>query len=217
MARDLVKALSDLKEDEAVAIAQQRLDSGEEALGILKDATHAMEIVGERFSKEDYFIPDLVYSGEILRKISGMVTPQIKGDTIKKHIGKFLLGTVSGDIHDVGKDIVAFMLEVNGFEVIDLGIDVPPEKFVNEIHNSQPDVVGLSGLITLAFDSMGETIDAIKKAGLRETIKIVIGGPQVDEVVMKHTGADGFCRDAMCGVSLAKDWVGVMKSEKNMQ
>jgi len=184
MATDLVKALSDLKEDEAVAIVGERLDSQEDPL-------------------------------EILRIISDMVTPQIKGDTIKKHVGKFLLGTVSGDIHDIGKDIVAFMFDVNGFEVIDLGIDVPPAKFVDEIGKSQPDIVGLSGLITLAFDSMKKTIDAIKKAGIREDIKIVIGGSQVDEVVMKYTGADGFCRDAMCGVSLAKEWVGVMKNGKN--
>jgi 5-methyltetrahydrofolate--homocysteine methyltransferase len=115
---------------------------------------------------------------------------------------------VAGDIHDIGKDIVVFMLDVNGFEVLDLGIDVAAQKFVNKIKESGAPVVGLSGFLTLAFDSMKETVEAIKRAGLREKVKIMIGGGQIDDQVKVFAGADAYGRDAMAAVRLAKDWIG---------
>ena len=209
MAEDLVKALSDLKEEEALKITESRLNSGEDASNILEDATRAMEIIGERFAVEEYFIPDLVYGGEILKKINEMVKPKLTGPAKrKKRIGKFVIGTVSGDIHDIGKDLVTFMLDVNGFEVYDLGIDVPANEFVDKIREVEPEVVGLSCLLTIGFESLKETIDAIKAAGLRDKVKVVIGGSQVDDQVKNYSGADAYCRDAMCGVSLAKEWAG---------
>jgi methanogenic corrinoid protein MtbC1 len=209
MAEDLVTALADLKEQAVLEIVRQRLDSGGSGLAILEDAARAMEVVGARFAEGDYFIPDLVYSGEIMRQITGMVKPSLKEtDGDREHLGTFLIGTVAGDIHDIGKDIVAFMLEVSGFRVIDLGVDVPVKKFVDEIRGLKPDIVGLCALLTVAFDSLKKTIDAIGEAGLREDIKIVIGGSQVDDQVRKFAGADAFCQDAMCGVSLAKEWTG---------
>jgi methanogenic corrinoid protein MtbC1 len=119
-----------------------------------------------------------------------------------------LIGTVKGDIHDIGKNIVTFMLYANGFEVLDLGVDVSPQKFVEAIGDFGPQVIGLSGFLALAFDTMKETIEAIETAGLRDGVKIMIGGGQVSEQVRKYTGADAYGQDAMAGVSLAKKWVG---------
>ena len=118
------------------------------------------------------------------------------------------MGTVAGDIHDIGKDIVVFMLDVSGFEVFDLGIDVPVQKFVDKIKETGSGVVGLSGFLTLAFQSMKDTVEAIKKAGLRNEIKIMIGGGQIDEQVRSFTGADAYGKDAMDAVKLAKGWIG---------
>jgi len=125
MAKDLVSALADLKEKEALKIAEDRLKAGEEPLKILDDARRGMEIVGKHFANNEYFIPDLVYSGEILRRITETVKPKMSKTAEVKRLGKVVFGTVAGDIHDIGKDIVVFMLDVNGFEVYDLGVDVP--------------------------------------------------------------------------------------------
>jgi len=206
--KDLVKTLADLKEKEAIKIVEDRLKAGEDPLKILDDARKAVEIVGKRFSDCEYFIPDLVYAGEILKNITDMVKPKITKAAATKRVGKVIVGTVAGDIHDIGKDIVVFMLDVNGFEVTDLGIDVPVQKFVDAIKNTGSKVVGLSGFLTLAFQSMKDTVDAIKKAGLRDKVKIMIGGGQIDEQVKTFTGADAYGKDAMEAVKLAKGWIG---------
>ncbi|MCJ7656035.1 MAG: cobalamin-dependent protein [Dehalococcoidia bacterium] len=208
MAKDLVSALADLKEKEALKIAEDRLKAGEEPLKILDDARRGMEIVGKHFANNEYFIPDLVYSGEILRRITETVKPKMSKTAEVKRLGKVVFGTVAGDIHDIGKDIVVFMLDVNGFEVYDLGVDVPAQKFVEKIKESGAPIVGLSGFLTLAFDSMKQTIEAIKAAGLRDKVKVMIGGGQIDEQIKQYAGADAFGRDAMTAVSLAKQWIG---------
>ena len=208
MAKDLVKALADLKEKEALQIVQDRLKAGDDPLGILNDARRAVEIVGKRFSDSEYLIPDLVYSGEILKAITDLVKPKRPKPAEAKRLGKVVVGTVAGDIHDIGKDIVVFMLDVSGFEVTDLGIDVPAQKFVEAVKNTGCKVVGLSGFLTLAFQSMKDTVEAIKKAGLRDKVKIMIGGGQIDEQVKTFTGADAYGKDAMEGVKLAKGWIG---------
>jgi 5-methyltetrahydrofolate--homocysteine methyltransferase len=208
MAKDLVKTLADLKEKEALQIVQERLNAGDNPLSILNDARRAVEIVGKRFSDCEYFIPDLVYSGEILKAITDLVKPKISKAAEVKRIGKVVVGTVAGDIHDIGKDIVVFMLDVNGFEVFDLGIDVPVQKFVDKIKETDSKVVGLSGFLTLAFQSMKDTVEAIKGAGLRNKVKIMIGGGQIDDQVKGFTGADAYGKDAMEAVKLAKGWIG---------
>jgi len=208
MADDLVNALADLKEKEALRITEDRLKAGEDPLAILDDARQAMSLVGERFGNYEYFIPDLIYSGEILRQISEMVKPKLVKAADAKRLGKVIIGTVAGDIHDIGKDIVVFMLDVSGFEVYDLGVDVPAQQFVDKIKETNAGIVGLSGFLTLAFDSMKETVEAIKVAGLRDKVKIMIGGGQINEEVRKYTDADAYGQDAMVGVTLAKKWVG---------
>lgn len=208
MAKDLSKALADLKEDEALEIVREKLNGGADPMGILDEARRGMETVGNRFAKNDYFIPDLVYSGEILKKINEMVKPVLVEGGSEKKGGKVVIGTVAGDIHDIGKDIVVFMLDVNGFDVIDLGVDVPVQKFVDAIKENEAPVVGLSGFLTLAYDSMKQTIEAIDAAGLRDNTMVMIGGGQINDEIMKYTGADAFGKDAVVGVSLAKKWAG---------
>ena len=208
MSGNLVSALADLKETEALEIARNRLGAGDDPLNILSDARRALETVGKRFASGEYFSPDLVYSGEILKEITDMVKPKLVKAAEVKRLGKIVIGTVAGDIHDIGKDIVVFMLDVNGFEVYDLGVDVPAQKFVDKIKETNASIVGLSGFLTLAFDSMKETIEAIRAADLRDKVKIMIGGGQIDDEVRKYTQADAYGRDAMAGVSLAKEWVG---------
>jgi len=165
--------------------------------------------VGQRFASSEYFIPDLVYSGEILKAVTELVKPKLTKTAESKKLGKIVFGTVAGDIHDIGKDIVVFMLEVNDFEVHDLGVDVPAQKFVEKIKETGASIVGLSGFLALAFDSMKETVEAIKAAGLRDKVKVMIGGGQMSDEIKNYTGADAYGKDAMTGVSLAKKWAGV--------
>ena len=206
MAKDLSKALADLKEDEVITIVQERLNAGGDPMGILNDAGRGMETVGARFSKSEYFIPDLVYSGGILKKINEMVKPKLAKEGAVKTGGKVIIGTVAGDIHDIGKDIVVFMLDVSGFEVYVLGVDVPVQKFVEKIKETNAPIIGLSGFLTLAYDAMKQTIEAIQAAGLRDKTKIMIGGGQITDDIVKYTGADAYGKDAVAGVALAKKW-----------
>jgi len=208
MSGELVRLLSDLKEPEALAFVEKALGEGVDPLDLLGQSKEAMNIVGQRFASSEYFIPDLVFSGVILKRIVEMLEPHLKKGQEAERLGKVIIGTVAGDIHDIGKDLVVFMLDVNGFEVLDLGIDVPVQKFVDTIKETSTKVVGLSGFLTLAFQSMKDTVDAIKEAGLRDKVRIMIGGGQIDEQVRGFTGADAYGKDAMEAVRLAKGWIG---------
>lgn len=208
MADDLVSALASMKEEEALKIAREMLDSGQDPIRILEICRKGMDIVGKRFEQGEYFLPELILAGEMLNQISDMVKSKVAQTSKTEHLGKVVIGTVEGDIHDIGKNIVVFLLDVNGFEVFDLGVDVPAQKFVEAINHVQPQVVGLSGFLTLAYDSMKRTIAAIKDAGLRDKVKIMIGGGQIDEQVKEYVGADAYGKDAVAGVSLAKTWLG---------
>jgi 5-methyltetrahydrofolate--homocysteine methyltransferase len=208
MAEDFVNLLADLKEQEVLALAQKRIDSGEDAMKILDDSRAAMAIVGKRFADGEYFLPELVFSGELLKQVSEIVKPHIKQATEAKKIGKVVIGTVAGDIHDIGLNIVEFMLDVNGFDVTNLGVDVPIEKFVEAVKETKAPIVGLSGFLTPAFDAMKETVEALDKAGLRKDLKVMIGGGQMDDEVKKYAKADAYGKDAMAAVSLAKGWIG---------
>jgi len=207
MFEKLVDTISDMREKEALEIAKAMVDGDENPVKILDYCSKAMEKVGRRFEAGEYFLPELMMAGEMLRQISEMVKRKLKGEVTLEKRGKVLMGTVEGDIHDIGKDIVSFLLDVNAFEVRDIGIDVPPGKFVEEIKEFQPQVVGLSGLLTLAYDSMKNTVQAIEEAGLRDSVKIMIGGGQMSEEVREYAGADAFGKDAMEGVTFAKKWI----------
>lgn len=208
----LIEHIVEMQEDEALSLAKEMLDSGYDPLELLAHCRDAMEEVGRRFETQEYFLPELMMAGDLLTQVGDMAKPLIiqrSGGEGVASLGTVVLGTVAGDLHDIGKDIVVFMLEINGFKVVDLGIDVPVSSFVSAIQEHQPKVVGLSGFLTLAFDSMKETVEAIEQADLRNQLKIMIGGGQVDEAVRKRTGADAYGLNAMEAVSLCRDWMKV--------
>ncbi len=205
---NLSDLIVDMQEEEAVALAKELLTSGTDPMSVLDHCRDAMQVVGKKFEDGEFFVPELILAGDIMQAISAEAKPLIKQQNDTQNLGKVLIGTVEGDIHDVGKDIVVLMLDVNGFEVLDLGIDVPAQDFVDKIKEFQPDVVALSGFLTLAFDSMKSTVEAIEAAGLRDQVKIMVGGGTVDEQVKVYAKADGYGFDAMTAVSLAKHWTG---------
>jgi 5-methyltetrahydrofolate--homocysteine methyltransferase len=204
----LVAAIADMQEDEALRIAKEMLDTGTNPQQILDASREAMSIVGARYEKKEYFLPELIIAGDLLKAIGALVKPKLTAAAGSAAKGKVLIGTVAGDIHDIGKDIVSFMLDVNNFAVKDIGVDVPVEKFIEAIKEFKPDVVGMSGFLTQAFDQMKITIEAIRKAGLRDRLKIMIGGAIMDANVAAYVGADAYGPDATTAVKLTKGWLG---------
>jgi len=210
MSKELIDLVVDMREEDAVKLAEKLLNEGAEPLGLLDDCRTALGIIGDRFAAGECFVPELILAGEMLRQIGAMVKPRIAGSggAQQKKLGKIVFGTVEGDIHDIAKDIVVFMLDINGFDVMDLGVDVPAAKFVEAVKSFKPQVVGLSGFLTLAYDPMKNTVQALKDAGLRDSVKIMIGGGQMDDQVAAYAKADAYGKDAMAAVTLSKGWVG---------
>ncbi len=208
MEERLIDLIADLKEKETLAMVKEKISQGADPLSLLDDTRKAMEIVGKRFETGEYFLPGLIMAGAIIGEISKIIKPHLQRERTEAKKVKVIIGTVAGDIHDIGKDIVVFMLDVNGYDVVDLGIDVPVDTFVSKIKEVNPPVVGLSGFLTLAFDSMKKTVEAIEKAGLRQGVKIMIGGGQIDEEVRKYVKADAYGKDAIAAVTLCRQWIG---------
>ena len=205
-----INEIVELNEDNVNKQLEARLQNNEDPLKIMDDIKEAMKIIGDKFSKKEYFLPELIMSGEILRQAFELLSPKLKEtQTSEKKKGKILLGTVAGDIHDIGKDVVNFMLDANGFDVLDLGVDVPADKFIESLKEFKPQVLALSGFLTLAFDSMKEIIDKLNTAGLRDNVKIMIGGGTVDERIVEYVGADAYGESAVDAVNLATEWIGV--------
>ena len=207
MSKKLIDAITELQEEEALKITHDMLEEGKSPIEVLDACREAMNVIGKRFEEGDCFIPELILAGEMLSQVTEIVKPKLEEELPEEKIGKVVIGTVEGDIHDIAKDIVAFMLDVNGFEVHDLGVDVPPAKFVEAAKESGAKIVGLSGFLTLAFDPMKDTVQAFKDAGM-DDVKVMIGGGQIDENIREYTSADAYGRDAMAAVALAKKWVG---------
>lgn len=208
MSEDLFNAITSLSRDDALRITDEMLQSNVDPDDILDIGRDAMQVIGERFEVGEYFLPELMVSGDILAGIADKVKPFLEGSEPAEKIGKVVFGTVAGDIHDIAKDIVVFMLEINGFEVIDLGVDVPAEKFVEAVREHQAKIVGLSGFLTLAIAPMRDTISALKQAGLAD-VKVMIGGGPINEIVRADTGADAWGANAVDAVAIAKEWAGV--------
>lgn len=210
MAHELVEAIVGMKEKDALRIVEEMLERGEDPQVILDLGQEAMQVVGERFEEGSFFLPELMLSGEMLRRMAELLKPKMAERVDQREkLGKVVLGTVRGDIHDIGKDIVGFVLDINGFEVIDLGINVPEETFVEAVREHRPQVLALSGFLSLAFDSMKSTIYQVGEAGLADDLHVIIGGGQMDETVRKFTGAEAYGEDAMDAVAFAKKTVGV--------
>jgi 5-methyltetrahydrofolate--homocysteine methyltransferase len=206
MTQKLIDAMVDMREEDAMKVVDELLAAGTKPLEILDACREAMQIIGKKFETGECFIPELMLGGEMLGAISAKVKPLlVEAGGATEKIGKIVFGTVEGDIHDIAKDIVVTMLDINGFEVIDLGVDVPPAKFVEATQSSGAKVVGLSGFLTLAYDPMKNTVQALKAAGLND-VKVMIGGGQIDEQIKNYTGADAYGKDAMAAVNLARQW-----------
>ncbi len=207
MKQQLVTAIADMQEEEAMRLTKAMLDADTDPHVILDAAREAMAIVGERYECKEYFLPELLISGDLMKQIGALVKPKLKAQGGGKTKGKVLIGTIAGDIHDIGKDVVTFMLEVNNYEVLDIGVDVAADVFVKRIQEFKPAVVGLSGFLTQGFDQMKATVAAIKAAGLRDSLKIMIGGAIMDDKVAAYVGADAYGADASAAVKLAKGWI----------
>ena len=206
--QQLIDAIADMREGDALKITTELLDGGAEPMAVLDACKQAMEIIGQRFEAGEAFIPELIMGGEIMQQISDTVKPHMAEEAQTERLGRVVIGTVAGDIHDIGKNIVTFLLDTNGFEVHDLGVDVSPDRFIEAIAEVQPQIVGLSGFLTLSYGSMKTTVEAIEAAGLRDGIKIVVGGGQINEKIKEYASADAYGKDALAAVALAKGWVG---------
>jgi 5-methyltetrahydrofolate--homocysteine methyltransferase len=192
--------------DEALTLARRMVADGTDPLAVIAEGSEAMQAIGRRYADGEAFIPELIMGGEIMKAISLEVMPEGGEPDAESTKGTVVIGTVHGDIHDIGKDIVALMLGIGGYTVHDLGTDVPVEDFVAAVEKHDADIVALSGLLTLAFDAMRSTVDGIAAAGLRDTVKVMIGGAPVDENVRAYTGADGWGGDVGQAIKLAAEW-----------
>ena len=201
--QEIREAVVNRKRDQIEGLVKGAIEKGFGIDQIINDGLIvAMEMIGQKYTNGQIYIPEMLASAITMKKGLEAIKPFLKAQAVKPK-GIILMGTVQGDIHDIGKNIVTFMLDLNGFEVYDLGIDVPAETFVEKIRETKAPVVGLSGFLTIAFDSMKETIDAIEKAGLRDKVKIIIGGGNMNEDIKKYARADAYGVDAMAAVSFA--------------
>jgi methanogenic corrinoid protein MtbC1 len=202
----LSQRLADLDEEGTLATVRQELASGTEPLAVLDACREGMLQVGKRYEANEYFVSDLMLAGEIFKQVTEALGPTLKTGSLETK-GKVVIGTVQGDIHDIGKDLVVSMVKANGYEVTDLGVDVPPEKFIATLQETGATVLGLSGLLTIGYDAMKKTIVALDEAGLRPGVKVMIGGGPINEEVCKYTGADAWGADAQSAVALCGAWL----------
>jgi methanogenic corrinoid protein MtbC1 len=208
----LSEALASLNEDEVAKLVRNQIDSGLDAMSIVKELRKGMDIVGERYKQGDYFLSELIVSGEIFKESMKAVEPHLKAGKEAGEGTKMVLATVKGDIHNIGKDIVAVLLRAAGFDVYDLGVDVAPAIIVNKLTETNAPILGMSGLLTPSFQSMKETVRAIEAARMRDKVKIVIGGGVVNELVCRHVGADAFTDDGIEGVEICRKFAKGVKS-----
>jgi 5-methyltetrahydrofolate--homocysteine methyltransferase len=204
----LYTAILEGQSDKTPGLAQKALDQGLAPKDILDNGmVVGMNEVGARFKAGDMFVPEVLMSAEAMQAGLKVLRPHLISSGAKL-IGKIVIGTVKGDLHDIGKNLVGMLCEGAGFEVIDLGFNIEPEKFVEAIKQHQPQIVGLSALLTTTMRAMGHTIKALEEAGLRDKVKIMVGGAPVDAAFAKRIGADGYGSNAPAGADLAKKLVG---------
>ena len=203
----ITEAISNLEEKQVLQLVKEKLDNGEDPIKILDACRIGMAKVGKG-AGDTVFLTDLIMAGEIFNQAMELLLPKLTSGS-SKNLGKVVIGTVQGDIHNIGKDIAINFLKAEGFEVVDLGVDVPPQKFVEAIDEHNPMVVGMSGLLTLSIEPMKKSVEAIKAANKREKVKIIIGGERTDDEVCSYVGADAWVNDAIEGVKIIKKWAGV--------
>jgi methanogenic corrinoid protein MtbC1 len=202
----LITSLVELEETVVLDLVNERLRAGDDPFEIITDAQQAMKLVGERYEQHNYYISSMMMAGEIFREIMEIVEPVLVSKMIGQESGDILLGTVQGDIHDIGKNIVGILIRCHGFKVTDLGVDVPSAEFVKEALRLKPDIICLSGLLTISYDAMKETIQEIRKLddpGVAAT-PFLVGGGTINAMVCGFVGADYWATDAMVGLQLCK-------------
>ena len=206
----LIAELSDLNEEVVLSMVQQRLDERDDPLQIIEDCNTGMRLVGERYEQGEFYISGLIMSGEIFREVVELVQPYLKRLEGTSPLGRILLGTVAGDIHDIGKNLVGMLLACYGFDVIDLGVDVLPATFAMKAVEIKPDVVGLSGLLTASFDGMRETVILLRAEAARNNLSfpIMIGGGLINNQICQYVDANYWVPDAMSGVRLCQSLLG---------
>lgn len=204
---NLPRLVADLEEEAVLDIVQQRIATGDDLLQIINECNEGMREVGLRYERGEYFIAGLIMSGEIFRQVVEMVQPLLLEQLSGESSGKIIVATVSGDIHDLGKNMFGMLLACHGFDVVDLGVDVPPTVLASKVMEIKPDLVGLSGLITASFETMKETITLLRKEFSKQdiSIPILIGGGFVDHQIHQYVGSDYWVPDAMAGVRLCQD------------
>lgn len=203
----LIELVADLKEKEALDLVQIRIQMKDDPLSIVEDCQEGLRLVGERYERREYFLSGLIMAGEIFREVMEFLTPLIEVEFQGNESGLILLGTVKGDIHDIGKNNLSLLLTGYGFTVHDLGVDVPPVEFLNNALVLHPDIIGLSGLLTSSYDSMRETVQVLRSTPDLKVAAtpIVLGGNQLNEQVCRYVGADAWVTDAMTGVRLCQN------------
>ncbi len=205
----LAEAVARCEEDRVKALLRQKLLAGVPAEAILAECNEGMIELGNRFGREECFLPDLMFGGMIMKGVTAELGPRLGGATSAAARAKAVLGTVQYDVHDIGKDIVVMMLRGSGFDVLDLGIDVAPDKFVSAVRQHQPAVVGLSLLLTTCFKSVAATVEAIQSAGLRDRVSIMVGGAAASELLSQNAGCDYYGKTAVDGLKYACQVAGV--------
>ena len=194
---------------EVERLVREAIDEGVSAADILNEGLVAgMNVVGDKFKKNEFYVPEVLIAARAMKAGMALLRPLL-AETEVKPVAKFVIGTVKGDLHDIGKNLVVMMMEGAGFQVIDLGIDVPPEKFVESIKAESPELVGMSALLTTTMMSMKETIEALNRAGVRDKVKVMIGGAPVTQDYAEEIGADGYAPDAASAVDKAKELLGL--------
>ncbi len=202
---ELAQALRDLDEKKVYALVEERIRKGVPAMEIVKACNEGMAAVGDLFSTCQYFLSELIFSAETLKTVMKRLEPLLQSTEADKSSGKVVIGTVKGDIHDIGKNVVVTLLRGSGFDVIDLGVDVPAEKLIATLKQTGARVLGLSALLNLTYPEMKHVVDEVAKAGLRGKVKVVIGGTPCNEQVRQFTGADYYAVDAVAGVKICKE------------
>jgi methanogenic corrinoid protein MtbC1 len=211
----LIRHVAELNEQEVLALVQQCLSNGDDPLSIVEDCQEGMRRVGERYEQGQYFLSGLIMAGEIFREVMELIQPVIKEKVRGNGSGRILLGTVQGDIHDIGKNIQGMLLSCYGFTVYDLGVDVPPDAFVTQATEVRPDIVGLSGLLTSSYDAMRDTISLFRRNPDHAlvSIPVIIGGGSINDQVCQYVGADYWIVNAMDGVRLCQRLLADNKAE----
>jgi len=201
----LKQAFVRLDKNQVLSLVDERFGGGQPPLDIINILTQGLEEIGDLFSKEELYIPELVFSGQIFDAVMKKLRPNMSAkDAAQKRKGKVVIGTVKGDLHDLGKNLVTNMVRTSGFEVIDIGKDVPTEKFIEIVIDNRPDVLGLSSLLTTTMMMQAEVIEALKKENLRDDLKVIVGGAPTNKEWAEEIGADAYGSDAIDAVRIVK-------------